>query len=74
MNYEIYKAAVTVAVFAAAFLLLCAISKSMELKAEYDEWSTQKNRAKYRAPAYKQMDARWAQHVNREKLWEKVNK
>ena len=29
MNYEIFKAAVTVAVLAASFLLLCAISKSM---------------------------------------------
>lgn len=74
MNYEIFKAAVTVAVLAAAFLLLCAISKSMELKAEYDEWSTQKNRAKYRAPAYKQMNKRWIQHVNRDELWKVVNK
>ena len=29
MNYEIFKAAVTAAVLAASFLLLCAISKSM---------------------------------------------
>ena len=74
MNYEIFKAAVTVAVLAAAFLLLCAISKSMELKAEYDEWSTQKRRAKFRAPAYKQMNKRWTQHVNRDELWKAVNK
>lgn len=74
MNYEIFKAAVTVAVFAAAFLLLCAIDKAMELKAEYDEWSTQKRRAKFRAPAYKQMNKRWTQHVNRETLWTEVNK
>lgn len=69
-----FNTAVTVAVLAAAFLLLCAISKSMELKAEYDEWSTQKNRAKYRAPAYKQMNKRWTQHENREELWKVVNK
>lgn len=74
MNYEIFKAAVTVAVLAAAFLLLCAISKSMELKAEYDEWSTQKRREKYRKPAYKQMNKRWTQHENREELWQVVNK
>lgn len=74
MNYEIFKAAVIVAVLAAAFLLLCAISKSMELKAEYDEWSTQKNRAKYRAPAYKQMNKRWTQHENREALWRRLPK
>ena len=74
MNYEIFKAAVIVAVLAASFLLLCAISKSMELKAEYNEWSTQKRRAKYRAPAYKQMNKRWTQHENRETLWTEVNK
>lgn len=74
MNYEIFKVAVIVAVLAAAFLLLCAIDKAMELKSDYDEWSTQKNRAKFRAPAYKQMNKRWTQHVNREELWKVVNK
>lgn len=74
MNYEIFKAAVIVAVLAASFLLLCAISKSMELKAEYDEWSTQKNRAKFRAPAYKQMNKRWTQRQNREALWRRLPK
>lgn len=74
MNYEIFKAAVIVAVLAAAFLLLCAISKSMELKAEYDEWSTQKNRAKFRAPAYKQMNKRWTQRQNRDELWRRLTR
>lgn len=74
MNYEIFKAAVTVAVLAASFLLLCAIDKGMTLKEEYDEWSTQKRRAKFRAPAYKQMNKRWTQHVNRDELWKVVNK
>ena len=74
MNYEIFKAAVIVAVLAASFLLLCAIDKGMTLKEEYDEWSTQKHRAKFRAPAYKQMNKRWTQHENRETLWAEVNK
>lgn len=74
MNYEIFKAAVTVAVLAASFLLLCAIDKGIALKEEYDEWSTQKRRAKFRAPAYKQMNKRWTQHVNRDELWKVVNK
>ena len=69
-----FNAAVTVAVLIASFFLLCAIDKTMQLKDEYDEWSTQKNRAKYRAPAYKQMNKRWTQHENRETLWKVVNK
>ena len=74
MNYEIFKAAVTVAVLAASFLLLCAIDKAMELKAEYNEWSTQKRREKYRKPAYKQMNKRWTQHENREALWRRLTR
>lgn len=74
MNYEIFKAAVTVAVLAAAFLLLCAISKSMELKAEYNEWSTQKRRAKYRRSAYADVYRRRCQSVNRDELWRRFVK
>lgn len=74
MNYEIFKAAVTVAVLAASFLLLCAISKSMELKAEYDEWSTQKRRAKYRRSAYADVYRRRVQSGNRDELWKVVSK
>lgn len=69
-----YNIAVTAAVLIAAFCIMYAISEGRTLKEEYDEWSTQKNRAKYRAPAYKQMNKRWTQHVNRDELWKAVNK
>lgn len=69
-----YNIAVTAAVLIAAFCIMCAISEGRTLKEEYDEWSTQKNRAKYRAPAYKQMNKRWTQHVNRDELWKVVSK
>jgi len=35
---------------------------------------TSKRRAQYRKPAYKQMNKRWTQHINREQLWEDVQK
>ena len=69
-----YEIAVTAAVFAAAFLLLAAAAKARELYAEYVEWSTQKNRAKYRAPAYTDMERRWAIKQSRETLWTEVNR
>lgn len=69
-----YNIAVTAAVLIAAFCIMYAISEGRTLKEEYDEWSTQKNRAKYRAPAYKQMNKRWMKHENRETLWTEVNK
>lgn len=69
-----YNIAVTAAVLIAAFCIMYAISEGRTLKEEYDEWSTQKNRAKFRAPAYKQMNKRWTQHVNRDELWKAVNK
>lgn len=69
-----YNIAVTAAVLIAAFCIMYAISEGRTLKEEYDEWSTQKRREKYRKPAYKQMNARWAQHQNRDELWKAVNK
>lgn len=69
-----YNIAVTAAVLIAAFCIMYAISEGKTLKEEYDEWSTQKRRAKFRAPAYKQMNKRWTQHVNRDELWKVVNK
>ena len=74
MNYEIFKAAVIVAVLAASFLLLCAIDKGMTLKEEYDEWSTQKRRAKYRRSAYADVYRRRCQSVNRDELWRRFVK
>ncbi len=69
-----YNIAVTAAVLIAAFCIMYAISEGRILKEEYDEWSTQKRREKYRKPAYKQMNKRWTQHENRETLWAEVNK
>ena len=69
-----FNAAVTVAVLIASFFLLCAIDKTMQLKDEYDEWSTQKNRAKYRRSAYADVDRRRCQNVNRDELWRRFAK
>lgn len=74
MTDEIYNIAVTVAVFAAAYLIMAAVEKARDLYAEYSEWSTQKSRAKYRVPAYNDMEQRWTQHENRERLWEEAGK
>ena len=69
-----YNIAVTIAVLIAAFCIMYAISEGKTLKEEYDEWSTQKNRAKFRAPAYKQMNKRWAQRHNRDELWRRLTR
>ena len=69
-----YEIAVTVAVLTAAFLLLVAAAKARELYAEYTEWSTLRRRAKYRVPAYTDMEQRWAIKQSRETLWTEVNR
>ena len=69
-----YEIAVTVAVLTAAFLLLVAAAKARELYAEYTEWSTLRRRAKYRVPAYNDMERRWAVRRNRETLWTEANR
>ena len=74
MTNEIYNIAVTVAVLTAAFLLLVAVAKGRELYAEYSEWTTLKRRAKYRMPAYTDMERRWAIKQSRETLWTEVNR
>lgn len=69
-----YNIAVTAAVLIAAFCIMYAISEGRTLKEEYDEWSTQKRRAQYRIPAYKQMNKRWTKRQNREALWRRLPK
>ena len=69
MNYEIFKAAVIVAVLAAAILILSAIGESRDLIEEYQEWNTERRRAEYRAKAYKAMRERQVKQSNRENLW-----
>lgn len=74
MTDEIYNAAAAVFVLAAGLMLLAALSKARELYDDYTEWSTLRRRAKYRAPAYTDMEQRWTQHQNREQLWKAVNR
>ncbi len=69
-----YKLALILAAAVIAFCIAYIIEEGKALKAEYNEWSTRKHRAQYRIPAYKQMNKRWTQHVNRETLWTEVNK
>ena len=69
-----YNIAVTAAVLIAAFCIMYAISEGRTLKEEYDEWSTQKRREKYRKPAYKQVDKRRTMRLNREALWRRLPK
>ena len=64
-----YNIAVTVAVLAAAILILSAIGESRDLYEEYQEWNTERRRAEYRAKAYKAMRERQAKQNNRENLW-----
>lgn len=64
-----YNIAVTVAVLAAAILIMSAIGESRELIEEYQEWNTERRRAEYRAKAYRAMRERQAKQSNRENLW-----
>lgn len=64
-----YNLAVTVAVLAAAILILSAIGESRDLIEEYQEWNTERRRAEYRAKAYKAMRERQVKQSNRENLW-----
>lgn len=64
-----FNTAVTIAVLAAAILILSAIGESRELIEEYQEWNTERRRAEYRAKAYKAMRERQVKQSNRENLW-----
>ena len=64
-----YNLAVTIAVLAAAVLIMSAIGESRDLIAEYQEWNTERRRSEYRAKAYKAMRTRQAVEKNREMLW-----
>lgn len=66
---KMFNAAVTVAVLAAAILIMSAIGESRELIEEYQEWNTERRRAEYRAKAYRAMRERQAKQNNRENLW-----
>ncbi|MBQ9898524.1 MAG: hypothetical protein IJM44_03600 [Ruminococcus sp.] len=74
MTNEIYNAAASALTIAAGIMLLAALSKARELYDDYTEWATLRRRAKYRAPAYTDMEQRWTQHQNREQLWKAVNR
>lgn len=64
-----FNTAVTIAVLAAAILILSAIGESRDLIEEYQEWNTERRRAEYRAEAYKAMRERQVKQSNRENLW-----
>jgi hypothetical protein len=64
-----FNTAVTIAVLAAAILILSAIGESRALIEEYQEWNTERRRAEYRAKAYKAMRERQVKQSNRENLW-----
>lgn len=64
-----FNTAVTIAVLAAATLILSAIGESRELIEEYQEWNTERRRAEYRAKAYKAVRERQVKQSNRENLW-----
>lgn len=64
-----FNTAVTIAVLAAAILILSAIGESRDLIEEYQEWNTERRRAEYRAKAYKAVRERQAVEKNRESLW-----
>jgi hypothetical protein len=64
-----FNTAVTIAVLAAAILILSAIGESRDLIEEYQEWHTERRRAEYRAKAYKAMRERQVKQSNRENLW-----
>lgn len=64
-----FNTAVTIAVLAAAILILSAIGESRDLIEEYQEWNTERRRAEYRAKAYKAVRERQAKQSNRENLW-----
>lgn len=69
-----YNVVIFLAVLLAAYMLLVALSEALSLREEYSEWSTSRSRQRYRAPAYADMERRWAQHQNREQLWQEVQK
>lgn len=64
-----FNTAVTIAVLAAAILILSAIGESRDLIEEYQEWNTERRRAEYRTKAYKAMRERQVKQSNRENLW-----
>lgn len=64
-----FNTAITIAVLAAAILILSAIGESRDLIEEYQEWHTERRRAEYRAKAYKAMRERQVKQSNRENLW-----
>ena len=64
-----YNIAVTIAVLAAAILILSAIGESRDLIEEYQEWNTERRRAESREKAYRAIRERRAKQSNRESLW-----
>lgn len=69
-----YNTIIALAVLLDAYLWLVVIDKIWCRLSERSEQKTDERRQRYREPAYKQMNKRWIQHVNRDELWKVVNK
>lgn len=69
-----YNTMITLALLLDAYLWLVVIDKIWCRLSERSERKTDERRQRYREPAYKQMNKRWIQHVNRDELWKVVNK
>ena len=69
-----YNTIIALALLLDAYLWLVVIDKIWCRLSDRSERKTDERRERYRAPAYKQINKRWTQHVNRESLWKVVNK
>ncbi len=69
-----YNTIIALALLLDAYLWLVVIDKIWCRLSERSERKTDERRQRYREPAYKQMNKRWIQHVNREALWEELNR
>ena len=69
-----YNTIIALAVLLDGYLWLAVIDKIWCRLSERSKRKTDERRERYREPAYKQMNKRWIQHVNRDELWKVVNK
>jgi hypothetical protein len=69
-----YNTMITLALLLDAYLWLVVVDNIWCRLSERSERKTDERRQRYREPAYKQMNKRWIQHVNRGELWKLVNK
>ena len=68
------KTLIILACLLATLMLIYAADKAYELYTEYNEWSTERRRAKYRRQAYKELRERETIAHNRATLWEMMKR